>query len=118
MNYYSNNIRHVKGDTFSCGMVIDGLDQALESVYFTCRDSLNDDSEILFEAGLNDGISIVEYDEETETRKYAIRVAPAKTKNLQAGTYYYDLQVAINGDIFTIMRGEFIVEQDATRKEA
>lgn len=118
MNYYNNNIRHVKGDTFNCAMVIEGLDQALDSVYFTCRDGQNDDSEVLFEAGLGDGISIVEYDQETDTRKYAIRVAPAKTKNLQAGTYFYDLQVAINSDIFTIMRGQFIVEQDSTRKEA
>ena len=118
MNYYSNDIRHVKGDTFSCAMVIEDFDQALDSVYFTCRDGQNDDSEILFEAGLNDGISIVEYDAETNTRKYAIRVAPSKTKNLQIGTYYYDLQVGINYDIFTIMRGKFIVEQDVSRKEA
>jgi len=118
MNYYTNDIRHVKGDTFSCAMVIDDLGQDLDSVYFTCRDGQNDDSEVLFEAGLNDGISIVEYDENKDIRKYAIRVAPEKTKNLQIGTYFYDLQIGVNYDIFTIMRGRFIVEQDATRKEA
>lgn len=118
MNYYKNDIRHIKGDTFSCGMVIEEFEQPLDSVYFTCRDGQNDDSEILFEAGLDDGISIVEYDEHKQIRKYAIRVAPEKTKNLQIGTYYYDLQVGINRDIFTIMRGHFIIEQDVTRKEA
>lgn len=117
MNYYYNNIRHIKGDTYSCALEIEDFDQEFDSIYFTCRDGQNDDSEVLFEAGLNDGISIVEYDAETNTRKYAIRVAPAKTKNLQVGTYYYDLQVGINGDIFTIMKGKFIVEQQATRKE-
>lgn len=116
MNYYTNDIRNVKGDTFSCAMSIDGLGQDLESVYFTCRDGLNDDSEVLFEAELDDGISLVEYDQEKDIRKYAIRVAPAQTKNIQTGTYYYDLQVGINSDIFTIMRGKFIVEQECSRE--
>lgn len=117
MNYYKNDIRHIKGDTFSCGMVIDELNQDLESVYFTCRDGLNDDSEVLFEASLGSGITLVEYDQETDTRKYAIRIAPAQTKNLQTGTYYYDLQVGVNTDIFTIMRGRFIIEQECSREE-
>lgn len=117
MNYYKNDIRHVKGDTFNCAMVIEDFDQEFDSVYFTCRAGQNDDSDLLFEAQLGDGVSIVEEDQETGTKKYAIRVAPAKTKNLQVGTYYYDLQVGINNDIFTIMKGRFVVEQEATRKE-
>ena len=115
MNYYTNNIRHVKGDTFSCAMEIDELGQDLDSVYFTCRDSLNEDSTQLFQVSLYNGITLVEYDQDTDTRKYAIRVPPAMTKDLQSGTYYYDLQVGINTDIFTIMRGEFILEQEATQ---
>lgn len=116
MNYYTNNIRHIKGDTFSCAMEIGGLGQDLESAYFTCRDGLNDDSEVLFEASLGYGITLVEYDQETDSRKYAIRIAPEQTKNIQTGTYYYDLQVGINSDIFTIMRGQFIVEQEISRE--
>ena len=116
MNYYENDIRHVKGDTYSCALIVEDFDQELYSVYFTCRDGQNDNSEILFEAGLGDGVSIVEYDAETNTRKYAIRVSPAKTKDLQVGTYYYDLQISVNYDVFTIMRGKFILEQDETKK--
>lgn len=118
MNYYENDIRHVKGDTYSCALIVEDFDQELYSVYFTCRDGQNDDSEILFEAGLGDGVSIVEYDAETNTRKYAIRVSPAKTKDLQVGTYYYDLQISVNYDVFTIMRGKFIIDQDETKKTA
>lgn len=117
MNYYKNNIRHIKGDTFSSALVIEGLGKDLDSAYFTCRDTLNDNSEILFEKSLNKGISLVEYDEEKDIRKYAIRIAPIDTKELQEGTYFYDLQIKINNDIFTIMKGKFILEQDATRKE-
>ena len=118
MNYYTNNIRHVKGDTFSCAMEIDELGQDLESVYFTCRDSLNDDSELLFEVSLGNGITLVEHDQENDIRKYAIRIPPSATKDLQSGTYYYDLQIGVNSDIFTVMRGEFILEQEATQDTA
>lgn len=118
MNYYKNNIRHVRGDTFSHPIYVEGLQQDLESIYFTCRDSLNDNSEILFEKSLNNGITFMYYDVETDTRTYVVRIAPSDTKDLQAGTYYYDEQIAVNGDVITIMKGKFIIEQDATRETA
>lgn len=116
MNYYKNDIRHVKGDTLSHPIYVEGLNEDLESIYFTCRDSLNDNSEILIEKSLNNGITYMYYDEETDTRIYVVRIAPSDTKDLQAGTYFYDEQIAVNGDVFTIMKGKFILEQDATRK--
>lgn len=115
MNYYSNNIRNVKGDTYSSVLVIEGLEQDLETIFFTCRDSLNDTSEVLFQKSLNNGISLVDYDEENDIRKYAIRIAPEDTANIQAGTYEYDLEIGVNGDIFTIMKGKFIIVQDCTK---
>lgn len=115
MNYYRNDIRHCKGDTFSSGLVVENLGQPLDTIYFTCIDSLNDNGEVLFVKSLNDGITQVEYDEEKNIRKYAIRVAPEDTKNLQAGLYYYDLEIGVNNDVFTIMKGKFIIEQDSTR---
>lgn len=116
MNYYKNDIRHVKGDTLSHPIIIEGLNQDLEGVYFTCRDSLNDDSNILFQKALNNGITYMYYDEEKDERYYVVRIAPADTKDLQAGTYFYDEQITVNSDNFTIMKGRFIVEQDATRE--
>ena len=115
MNYYKNDIRHVRGDTLSFNIYVEGLEQDLESVYFTCRDSSNDNSEILFEKKLNDGITYMYYEEETDTRTYLVRIAPEDTNDLQSGTYYYDEQIAVNGDVITIMKGRFILEQDITR---
>jgi hypothetical protein len=115
MNYYTNNIRHTKGDTFSCGLVVEDLGQDLDEIKFTCKDNLNDNAEILFQCSLNDGISLVEYDEEKDIRKYAIRVAPEKTKDLQSGVYYYDEEIKVNDDVFTIMKGKFVLEQDSSR---
>lgn len=115
MNYYNNNIRHVKGDTFSCALVVEDLGQDLDEVLFTCKDSANDNAETLFQCKLNDGISLVEYDAENDIRKYAIRVSPEKTIGLQSGTYYYSEEVQVNSDVFTIMRGRFVLEQDYSR---
>ena len=117
MNYYKNNIRHVKGDTYSSGLIIEDLGQDLDAAYFTCRDNLNDNSNVLFIKSLNNGITLVEYDEHKDIRKYMVRVSPEDTKELQAGTYYYDLQVNVNNDVFTIMKGRFIIEQDSSREE-
>lgn len=117
MNAYINNIIHERGDTYSSAIVIEGLGQTVDSIYFTCRENLNDNAEILFQCSINNGISMVEYDEENDIRKYAIRIAPSKTRDLQSGTYYYDLEVGVNSDIFTIMKGKFILEQDATRED-
>ena len=116
MNYYTNNIRHIKGDTHSHPIIVENLNQDLEGVYFTCRDSLNDDSNILFQKSLNNGITFMDYDEETDTRTYIVRIAPDDTKDLQTGTYYYDETIFVNSDKITIMKGRFIVEQNATKE--
>lgn len=115
MNYYKNDIRHVKGDTFSSGLKVEGLEQDLDTAYFTCRENLNDNSEALFVKSLNNGITLVDYDDEKDIREYAVRIAPEDTKDLQSGTYYYDLEIGVNGDIFTIMKGLFVIEQDSSR---
>ena len=115
MNYYKNDIRHIKGDTYSSALEIEGLEQNLDTAYFTCRDSLNDTSEVLFQKSLNNGITLVDYDSENDIRYYAVRIAPEDTTNLQSGTYEYDLEVGVNGDIFTIMKGKFILEQESTK---
>lgn len=113
MNYYKNDIRHVKGDTHSHSIVVEGLNQDLESIFFTCMDSLNDDSNVLFQKSLNNGITFLYYDEEKDERTYIVRITPNDTKNLQSGTYFYNEKVFVNSDVFTIMKGRFIIEQDA-----
>lgn len=116
MNYYKNDIKHIKGDTLSHPIIVEGLEQDLDGVYFTCRESLNDDSELIFQKSLNNGITYLYYDEETDTRTYIVRIAPADTKDLQSGTYYYDEKIVVNGDMFSIMKGRFILEQNATKE--
>ena len=112
MNYYKKDIRNVRGDTYSIGFIAENIDQAIDTVFFTCRDKLTDDSTVLFQKSLGDGITLTEHT--GDNYSYSVRVAPEDTKELQSGIYYYDLEIGINDDIFTIMRGKFIIEQDCT----
>lgn len=112
MNYYKKDYRHVRGDTFSFAFKIEEFGQELDNAYFSCRDSLSDESNLLFQKTLGDGITKVE--EGDDTYSYSVRVAPSDTRNIPAGTYFYDLQININEDVFTAMKGKFIIEQDST----
>lgn len=115
MNYYNKDIKHVRGDTLSIAFIVEESYQELNSATFTCKENLNDEADVLFSKTLDNGISLIEYIEEDDIRKYAVRIAPEDTEDLQSGTYEYDLELGINGDIFTIMKGKFIIEQDCAK---
>ena len=102
------NLKMVRGDTLSFGLEIEGLGQDLDTCYFSCK--LNpDDTNYVFQKSLNSGISKV------STGKYRVRVAPSDTSNVEVGNYYYDLQIGVNGDIFTIIKGVLIIEREISR---
>ena len=112
MNYYKNDITIVRGDTFSSGIILEGLGQAPDSIVFTCKDSLNDNGNVLFSKSLSSGITLQEYNEDDDIRKYSLRIPPTDTEDLQSGTFYYDLRVKVNTDTFTVMKGQFIIVQE------
>lgn len=100
------NITMTRGDTLAFGVEIEGLNQDLETAYFTCRESY--EGEIVFQKSLNNGISKV------DDGQYRVRVAPSDTEDLEAGKYYYDLELGVNDDVFTILKGILEIENDVT----
>lgn len=100
-------INMVKGDTLAFNMEFTGLEQDLSSAYFTAKQSY-DSQDNVFQKSLGNGISKV------SDGVYAVRLAPADTATVQAGKYYYDLQVGVNGDIFTILYGIINLYPDVT----
>lgn len=101
------NLTITRGDTMSFGLEYEGTTQDLDTAYFTCRKSVSSE-DIIFQKSIGSGIT------KAETSKYIIRVAPEDTRYLDAGVYYYDFQIGINGDIFTLLKGALIIEQDFT----
>lgn len=99
-------ITMTRGDTLAFGLEFEGLDQDLETAFFSCRKNHTDD--LAFQKSLGNGIYKV------ADGQYGVRVAPSDTKYLNPGKYYYDLQIGVNGDVFTILKGILELECDVT----
>lgn len=110
-----NNLEMIKGDTFSFAFEVefDEAPQKLEKADFTCKTNFDDDNDVLFHKELEKGINFAKQD--GTKLYYIVRVAPEDTKNIEAGLYYYDLSIELNGDVFTILNGALKIESDVTR---
>ena len=66
------------------------------------------DNAYIFQRSLNNGII------QTDTSHLTVRVPPADTSNLEIGSYYHDLQIGVNGDVYTLMKGVLKIEYDVS----
>lgn len=108
------NLEMIRGDTLSFAFEVDfdEAPQKLEKADFSCKVNL-DDNEAVFHKELEKGINFSKQD--GTKLYYIVRVAPEDTKNIEAGLYYYDLSIELNGDVFTILNGALKIEEDVTR---
>jgi hypothetical protein len=105
-------ITMTKGDTLSFGMeLFDGNGEAftdeLESAFFTCKQNYTDSVNV-FQKSLGNGIT------KADDGQYIVRVAPEDTIGMEAGKYFFDLQIGTDSDVFTISKGVLEIEQDVT----
>lgn len=108
------NLSTYRGDTLAFGLAFKDLDQDLDSAYFTVKAGYDDTIPVV-QKSLDAGIEKV--GEIGEEVKYRVRVAPEDTEDLTPGLYVYDLQIGVNGDVFTIMSGQLEIKADVTRTE-
>ena len=108
-NMASENITMIRGDTLAFNVEItDNYGEVIlvDTADFTCKkDPL--DNNTIFHKTLENGI-------EQDDGLIIVRVDPNDTKEVLAGKYFYDLQVGIGTDIYTLMIGVLIIEQDIT----
>lgn len=105
-NYKTKNIKMVAGDTVSFGFEIKGV-LNLDTAFFSCKRNYQDEYYV-FQKQLGNGITA------GEDGKYIVRIAPEDTENLSAGMYCYDLEVGVNNDVYTILRGDFEIVSEIT----
>ena len=86
-------------------MELDGIDE-LDTAYLTCRKNHTEGP--VFQKSIGNGIT------KQVDGLYVVRIAPEDTEGLQVGKYYYDLELGVNGDRFTILKGILELEQDVT----
>lgn len=113
INSIYQDIDMVKGDTLAFNFQVSGLSGISHTVAFTCKEHYDDDT-ALFSCSVGSGISVVDYDEDTDTTTYVVSVAPSKTAELDLGRYYYDLQLTASGNILTLMRGRLTLVYEVT----
>ena len=108
------NLEMIKGDTLSFAVEIefDDKPQELEKAFFTCKKNL-DDGDVVFQKTLGNGITFSK--QERNKIYYVVRISPEDTKDIEAGHYFYDMQIELNGDAFTILNGALKIERDVTR---
>lgn len=112
--YEDEYITMTRGDTLSFGIeLFDGegnpFTDTFTGMYFSCKKSFND-QKVTFQKSLGDGISNV------GDGQYVVRVAPEDTVNLEAGKYFYDLQLEVNGDVYTPIKGVLEIDREVTNE--
>ncbi len=107
------NLEMIKGDTLSFAVEIefDDKPQELEKAFFTCKNNLDDD-DVVFQKALGKGISFSK--QERNKMYYVVRIAPEDTKDIETGHYFYDMQIELNSDVFTILTGALKVRHGIT----
>ena len=116
-NSIQRSISMVRGDTLSFGFQVTGLKgERPDEISFTCKENI-EDSEAVFSISLDHGISERSYDDETDTLTYGVRVAPELTQDVELGKYFYDLQLIINNDVLTLMKGKLSIEWEVKGNE-
>ena len=103
------NIYMVKGDTLAFNVEVtdqNGDVILADTVDMTCKkDALGEN--LVFHKSLLNGI--VQSD-----GLITVRVAPEDTQEADAGRYFYDLQIGVDSDVYTLMIGTLTLEQDVT----
>lgn len=108
----NKDISTIRGTTYSFNFIVD---EEIDKAYFSCKRTMDkDDTDYLFQKTLNNGISLVDHTEEGYV--YVVRVAPEDTNELDAGKYFYDLKIKINGDVIPPLIGKFKIINDVTRE--
>ena len=113
LNNIYQDIDIVRGDSLTFGFEVIGLNGATPDFTFTCKDHY--DGDIIFTATNDSGITLEEYDETSDKAIYSVWIAPNKTNNLELTRYYYDLEMRLDEDVITLMRGRFTLLYDVTR---
>ena len=116
-NSIMRDISMVRGDTLSFGFQITGLNGAEpDAISFSCKENLEDETYI-FSISLGEGIERRSYDQATDTLTYGVRVAPELTADVELGKYFYDLQIGINDDVLTLVKGKLSIEWEVSDNE-
>lgn len=113
-NPIQRDITMVKADTLSFAFQVQGLKgQRPDMIYLSVKAAI-EDTNLLFNISSDDYIKFREYDEENDLLTYVVRIPPYLTADIDLGRYFYDLEMQVNGDNITLMKGRFTLDYQIT----
>ena len=115
LNHNQMDIETTVGDTISFGFQMEGLGEDVDSAFFTVKENYTDEGPLL-QVSLGDGIEKYEPEDPSEEGIYTVHISAERASVLPIGTFYYDLQVGLRGDVYTLMKGIMKVTYDVTRQ--
>lgn len=113
-NAIRRDITMIQNDTMSFAFQVQGLQgQRPSNIVFTCKET-PEINEALFSVSFEDHIILRSYDEDNDVLTYIVRIPPELTEEVELGRYYYDLQLTVNYDIYTLLKGRLTLEYQVT----
>ena len=104
------NFVMTRGDTLAFGVELEGVAaQEIDAVYFSVKADRND-TNYVFQKTLGNGVEIV------DENHLSIRTSPLDTATLEPNNYYYDLQIDIGNDTYTILAGKLTIKKGITEE--
>lgn len=101
------NITMVSGDTLAFNVIIknqNGEAVTVDGATFKAKKSMNNDASLDISLSLGNGIT-------QEDEVLTVRLAPVDTASL-VGFFYYDMDITVGYDRFTLLRGMLQIERD------
>lgn len=115
LNAFNQDFDMVRGDTLNFSFQLQGLGSQAAynnlNIIFAVAEHY-DDEPYLFGATKGQGITLEEYDSDTDTATFSVYIAPELTKSLELMRYYYDLQIKDTSNVITLMRGRLTLIWD------
>ncbi len=98
----------IKGNNISFKVEFNDLESEVTGAYMSAKKKVNDTA-YAFQVSLGNGISII-----PDTNSYLVNVPTTLTKNLECGSYYYDLTFVIGTTVITLLNGIMTVNPNIT----
>lgn len=106
-----------KGDTMAWNIKFTNISEDLRSAYFTVKE--NADGDAVIQKTLGAGITKVDDREYKNEKTYKLQLQAEDTVNLEADMQYlYDIKVAIDNVVKTILSGIFVAKESVTGASA
>lgn len=106
------NIVITRGNSYGFNFEItdeDDQEVELDAAYFSCKENPDDESYV-FQESIGHGIT------KLNDGGYYVKIKPDDTKDLNLFKFYYDLEIRIDDDVYTPLKGRLNITWDVTKE--